>query len=442
MAAEKPSIGFVGLGLMGFGMATNLVKQGYVVKGYDVWGPTLERFKAAGGQKSSSPADATEGNMFNVCMVATAAQAQSAIFDHENAIVKGLPKNATLILCSTIPAVAAQSLRDQFIALGRDDVYFIDAPVSGGAKRAAEGTLSIMAGASDAALEKGKFLLAEMADSQKLYLVPGGIGAGSNMKMVHQVLAAIHILAGSEVMGFAAHLGLDAKDAGQAIVSSDAWSFMHENRYPRMLEEDYYPGASAITIILKDVGIVTAAARLHNFPTPLCSISEQVYLSALSLGYGGDDDGSAVRLYYKDPIVKAEPKASLTPESNAAALKLVLDLHRNILLVAAAEAISFARHLKVDMAVFYDVVNAAAGGSTMFKVRGAEMMAKLKDEPGSKQTVNDAATELSAAIQAARDANCPLHLGNAALNLLYLAKKQGLGEKSDSHVLRVYEDEE
>lgn len=139
------------------------------------------------------------------------------------------------------------------MSIGRQDVYFIDAPVSGGAKKAGEGTLTIMAGGSDAALERGKFLLAEMADTHKLYLVPGGIGAGSNMKMIHQVFAAIHILAASEVMGLAAHLGLNAKEAREALTSSDAWSFMHENRCERMLLEDYYPGASAITIILKDV---------------------------------------------------------------------------------------------------------------------------------------------------------------------------------------------
>jgi 3-hydroxyisobutyrate dehydrogenase len=139
------------------------------------------------------------------------------------------------------------------ISVGREDIYFIDAPVSGGAKRAADGTLSIMAGASDAALEKGKFLLSEMADSQKLYLVPGGVGAGSNMKMVHQVLAAIQILSASEGMGFAARLGLNAKEIREAIIASDAWSWMHENRSPRMLEEDYFPGVSALNIILKDV---------------------------------------------------------------------------------------------------------------------------------------------------------------------------------------------
>ncbi|OAX81557.1 hypothetical protein ACJ72_04101 [Emergomyces africanus] len=441
MAAEKPSVGFVGLGLMGFGMATHLVKLGYVVKGYDIWEPTLARFKAAGGLDASSPGDAASGNLFCVCMVATAAQAQVAIFNPENGIARALPEGATLILCSTVPAVYAQSCRDRLVSIGRDDINFIDAPVSGGARKAGEGTLTIMAGGSDGALENGKFLLMEMADTGKLYLVRGGIGAGSNMKMIHQVLAAIHILAASEVMGLAAHLGLNAKEAGKTLVSSDAWSFMHESRCERMLIEDYYPGSSAMTIILKDVGIVTAAARLHNFPTPLCSVAEQIFLTALPLGFGGDDDGSAVRLYYRDPITKAEPKASLNSESNAAALKIIVDLLTNIHLVAAAETISFARLLKVDLQQVYAVINAAAGASKMFEIRGPEMMAELKGEFDSRSTksVNEAAAELAAAVQAARDLCCPLHLGNAALNMLYLAKKQGLGEKTDSHILRVYE---
>lgn len=110
-----------------------------------------------------------------------------------------------------------------------------------------------MAGGSDEALESGKFLLEVMSGAEKLYLVPGGIGAGSNMKMVHQVLAAIHILGASEVMGFAARLGLDATQTGEKIKVSEGWAWMHENRLSRMLAEDWNPGASALTIILKDV---------------------------------------------------------------------------------------------------------------------------------------------------------------------------------------------
>jgi 3-hydroxyisobutyrate dehydrogenase-like beta-hydroxyacid dehydrogenase len=110
-----------------------------------------------------------------------------------------------------------------------------------------------MAGASEEALNSGREILQVMSDANKLYLVPGGVGAGSNMKMVHQVLAGIHILGASEAIGFAAQLGLDAKTTAEKIIGSEAWTWMHENRLQRMVEEDWNPGASALTIILKDV---------------------------------------------------------------------------------------------------------------------------------------------------------------------------------------------
>lgn len=89
MAAETPTIGFCGLGAMGFGMATHLVKQGYTVRGFDVFPKSVDRFKEAGGQASSSLAESAKGTKFYVCMVATAAQAQSAIFEDEQSILKG-----------------------------------------------------------------------------------------------------------------------------------------------------------------------------------------------------------------------------------------------------------------------------------------------------------------------------------------------------------------
>jgi 3-hydroxyisobutyrate dehydrogenase len=248
---SKPAIGFCGLGAMGLGMATHLVKQGYNVTGFDVYPPSLEKFQKAGGTPSTSLSESAKDKPFYIVMVASAIQAQPALFA-DDGIVKALPKGATLLLTSTVPSSYAQSVEKELKDIGRDDIYFIDAPVSGGAGRAADGTLSIMAGASDAAFEKGKWLLAEMSAPSKLFIVEGGVGQGSNMKMVHQVLAAIQILAVSEAYGFGARLGLNGKDVSEAIIGSDAWSWMFENRTQRTLKEDYFPGASAVTIILKD----------------------------------------------------------------------------------------------------------------------------------------------------------------------------------------------
>lgn len=267
---SKPSIGFCGLGAMGLGMATNLVKQGYSVTGFDVYPPSLEKFQKAGGIPSASLSESAKDKPFYIVMVASAAQAQPALFA-EDGIVNALPKGATLLLTSTVPSSYAQSVEQELKSIGRDDIFFIDAPVSGGAGRAADGTLTIMAGASAAALEKGQWLLAEMSAPSKLFIVEGGIGQGSNMKMVHQVLAAIQILAVSEGYGFGARLGLNGQDVFEAVVGSEAWSWMFENRSQRTLKEDYFPGASAVTIILKDTVcfpllLITCAVREKGRP--------------------------------------------------------------------------------------------------------------------------------------------------------------------------------
>ncbi|PYH28957.1 NAD(P)-dependent oxidoreductase [Aspergillus neoniger CBS 115656] len=434
---SKPAIGFVGLGAMGFGMATHLVHEGYPVYGYDVFPASVQRFQAAGGTPASSLRESAEGKSFYVCMVASAPQAQTVLFGHEG-VVQYLPQNATLLLCSTVAASYAQSVAAELASRGRSDIYFVDAPVSGGAKRAADGTLSIMAGGSDSALQIARNLLQTMSAPSKLYLVPGGVGAGSNMKMVHQVLAAIHILGASEAMGFAAHLGLNAVNTAERIKSSEAWTWMHENRFPRMVEEDWNPGASALTIILKDAGIITTSARQNNFPIPLCATAEQIYLSALIQGYGPKDDSAMIRQYYSHPLKDLD--TSSATEDPETAIQLVLDLMQCVNLVAAAEAIAFARSLGVDMAQFFELVSDAAGGSKIFVTKGLEMIeGKIGAQaPAGSETLDAVVSRLEKVVQKARDMHCPLHLGNAALNVLLMSKGQGYGSEASTSVIRVY----
>lgn len=90
MTSTKPEIGFVGLGAMGFGMATNLVKQGYPVKGYDVFPASVERFKTAGGIPATSLRDSAEGKQYYICMVASAPQVQDVLFKPETGILDGI----------------------------------------------------------------------------------------------------------------------------------------------------------------------------------------------------------------------------------------------------------------------------------------------------------------------------------------------------------------
>ncbi|KAK3352931.1 SET domain-containing protein [Lasiosphaeria hispida] len=430
MADQKPPVSFIGLGAMGFGMATHLVKQGYAVTGFDVWGPTLEKFKAAGGLTATTPAEAVAGKAFCVCMVATAQQAQSVLLEGPNAAITTLPKGAALLLSSTVPCDYVQSLEKSLEAAGRGDVLLVDSPVSGGVARAADGTLSIMAGMSDAALAVARPLLAEMADPAKLYIVQGGIGAGSNMKMVHQVLAAIQILAASESMGFADQLGLDLAKAQAAVLASDAWNWMFEHRTPRMLTE-FKPIASAVNIIIKDTGIITAEARRSAFPTLLTSVAEQVYYAGIGRGFGPDDDSSLIRLY-------TEGKGKIGPvhglaENDEAKIELVLGLLRGVTLCAAAEALAFADAVGLDLDQVFDLCINAAGGSKALEKFGPEIIKAFRNGTAGQGwaaadggvVLESIAGELQAAVEEAQRIKAPLFLGSASLTAIRLALQTG-----------------
>jgi len=163
-----------------------------------------------------------------------------------------LPQKATVILCSTGPPDHVPKVRALLDGkYNRPDVELVDAPVSGGTIRAANGTLTILASGPESSLSAARPVLDAMA-GKSLYIIPGGLGAGTNVKMVHQVLAGIHITMTSEAMGFAAALGLNTREAFEALKKSEGSSWMFENRVPHMLENDptIY---SALNIIVKDI---------------------------------------------------------------------------------------------------------------------------------------------------------------------------------------------
>lgn len=443
MADDKPAVSFIGLGAMGFGMATHLLKQGYAVTGFDVWAPTLERFKAAGGQTAKTPSEAVANKPFCVCMVATAQQAQSVLLDGPDPAVPALPRGAALLLCSTVPCDYVQSLDRQLREIGRGDILLVDSPVSGGAARAADGTLSIMAGMSEAALAKARPLLAEMADPKKLYIVQGGVGAGSNMKMVHQVLAACQILAASEAMGFADRLGLDLARTQQAVLASDAWNWMFEHRTPRMLTQ-FQPVASAINIIMKDTSIITAEGRRSRFPTPMVGMAEQVYLTAIARGFGQDDDSSLIRLYNEGKD-KSGP-AACAAKTDEEKLALVTDLLRAILLCSAGEALSFADAVGLDLDQVFDLCINAAGGSAVLRACGPSLIEALHAGAASKEwtakegepSLGDIAERLRAVMEEAQRIKAPLFLGHQALEILRHALRSGPASPAVGAVVNVW----
>lgn len=243
------TVAFTGLGAMGYPMAAYLLKSGFPVIAYDVYTPVLERFAAEGGESSRSPREAAREADFLVCMVANSGQATALLFDENNGAVQALPTNATIILCSTVAPAYVDELRERLDQV-RSDVRLIDSPVSGGAGRAADGTLSIFSSGQETHLDHAYPILDCM--SSKLYRIPGGLGGGSKAKLIHQIFAGVNIAMASEAMGLAAVAGCNTREAFDELRSSDANSWMFSNRVPHMLDPTL-GRYSAITIIAKDV---------------------------------------------------------------------------------------------------------------------------------------------------------------------------------------------
>ncbi|XP_030937464.1 uncharacterized protein LOC115962725 isoform X3 [Quercus lobata] len=285
-------IGFIGLGAMGFGMATHLLRSNFCVLGYDAYKPTLTRFSEVGGLVCNSPAEASKDVDVLIIMVTNEAQAESVIYGDLGA-VSALPSGASIILSSTVSPGFVSQLEQRLINDGKN-LKLVDAPVSGGVKRAAMGTLTIMASGTDEALKSTGLVLAAL--SEKLYIIRGGCGAGSGVKMVNQLLAGVHIASGAEAVAFGARLGINTRMLFDVITNSGGTSWMFENRVPHMLDGDYTP-YSALDIFVKDLGIVSHECSSHKVPLHIATVAHQLFLSGSAAGWGRQDDSGVVKVY-------------------------------------------------------------------------------------------------------------------------------------------------
>ncbi|KAJ6411242.1 hypothetical protein OIU84_007914 [Salix udensis] len=181
----------------------------------------------------------------------------------------------------------------------------VDAPVSGGVKRASEGTLTIMASGTDEALTCTGSVLSAL--SEKLYVIRGGCGAGSGVKMINQLLAGVHIASGAEAMALGARLGLNTRMLFDFVKNSGGTSWMFENRVPHMLDNDYTP-YSALDIFVKDLGIVTRESSSLKVPLHIATVAHQLFLAGSAAGWGRQDDAGVVKVYETLTGVKVEGK--------------------------------------------------------------------------------------------------------------------------------------
>lgn len=281
---------FVGLGAMGGGMARSLLQAGFAVRAYDLNAEALAAFAEAGGQAATSPADAAAGHDLLLVVVATAGQADAVLFGDDGAAATLAP-GATVVLHSTVGPEAMQALGERLAGQGLE---LLDAPISGGAAKAAEGALTVMASGGAAAFARADAALEAMAET--IYRLGERIGAASTVKMVNQLLAGVHIAAAAEAMALGVRAGAEPRQLYEIISNAAGSSWMFQNRVPHMLDGDYTP-LSAVEIFVKDLGIVLDEGRGHRFPLPLAAAAHQQFLAAAAAGFGREDDAAVVKVY-------------------------------------------------------------------------------------------------------------------------------------------------
>jgi 3-hydroxyisobutyrate dehydrogenase-like beta-hydroxyacid dehydrogenase len=175
-----------------------------------------------------------------------------------------------------------------------EGLLYLDAPMSGGAVAARAGQLTFMASGSAAAFDRAKPLLD--ATAKQVWRLGEAPGLGSTMKVVHQLLAGVHIAVAAEAMALGIKAGLQARDVFDVVTTAAGNSWMFENRMPHVLEADETP-RSAVDIFVKDLGLVNDLARSASFPAPLAAQAHQLFIAASAMGHGGVDDAFVIRAY-------------------------------------------------------------------------------------------------------------------------------------------------
>lgn len=276
----------IGLGSMGLGMALSLRRAGHFVHGLDLNPAQVAKLEKAGGvalTRAAPHADAL------VCVVLNADQTEAALFGPDG-WAGHLKPGGTILSCATVSPEFAKRMEAEARVRG---LHYLDAPISGGSVRAAEGALSVMASGTAAAFDGAAEALAAMA--QTVHRLGDQAGPGSAMKAVNQLLAGVHIAAMGEALAFATSQGLDLARVLEVIRVSAGTSWMFENRAPHVIDADYTP-RSTINIWPKDLGIVTDIAASANLPLPLTETALSQYRAAAESGLGLEDDAAITRL--------------------------------------------------------------------------------------------------------------------------------------------------
>lgn len=280
-------VGFIGLGIMGQGMARNLLKAGFDLT---VWNRTASKADALVGEgaaRASSPGElAARCDVIIIC-VSDTPDVEAVLFD-DNGVFSGARAGSLVVDCSTISPIKTQRFAE---TLAEKGVRMLDAPVSGGSEGAARGTLSIMVGGEAEQVERAMPYLEAMGTS---ITHVGASGAGQMVKLVNQILVANSMLALGEAFLFAQAGGLDLEKTLEAVEGGAAGSWTLSNRGPQVIERDWRPGFM-IDLQQKDLRLILEAADELAVPLLGCSTAFHLYRTLQHMGCGAEGNHALVK---------------------------------------------------------------------------------------------------------------------------------------------------
>jgi 3-hydroxyisobutyrate dehydrogenase len=284
------AVGIIGLGAMGLGIAQSLRRAKFDVRVFDVRHEAAQAFARAGGTACATAAELAASSDVVVSVVVNAAQTEAVLFGDGGAAA-AMRKGSLFMMCSTVDPNWSSALEARLVECG---LLYLDAPMSGGAAKAAAGELTMMTAGTPEAYAKCQPVLDAMAG--RVYRLGYRAGAGSKVKIVHQLLAGVHIAAAAEAMALGLREGVDPKELYEVITNSAGNSWMFGNRMAHVLSGDYTP-FSSVDIFVKDLGLVLDLARSSKFPLPLASTAHQMFMQASSAGHAKEDDSAVIKIF-------------------------------------------------------------------------------------------------------------------------------------------------
>jgi 3-hydroxyisobutyrate dehydrogenase len=284
-------VGFIGLGIMGSGMARNLLEKGHDIV---VWNRTPARVDPlvdAGASAATSPADVAQRCPVVMICVSDTPDVDS-VLTAEGGLLEGVRPGSLIVDHSTISPAGTMWFSDEVAARGG---AWVDAPVSGGSEGAQRGTLSIMVGGADADVARARPYM-EAFGATITHVGP--VGSGQRVKIVNQILVVVTQLAVSEALLFAQASGLDLEATLEAVKGGAAGSWMLANRGPQMIERDWRPGFT-IDLQQKDLRLALQAADAAGTPIPGTALVFQLYRALQNEGLGGEGNHALVKALEK-----------------------------------------------------------------------------------------------------------------------------------------------